>query len=158
MGSVMLPADSSEAQTILELARAALEDGLPGFDGAFHLEAFLTPEGPVFSEVGSRIGGGSIRSLRNPHFSHGFRCTRAVTYPDGRRRLLLERDLVGDVDTALIDDIALVDMNDFSGILKRWASTSGVGACAEAGQWPRQRSSAKYPSTSPGRVSSHAGP
>jgi biotin carboxylase len=60
MGSVMLPAESEDAQTILELARAVLEDGLPAFDGAFHLEAFLTPEGPVFSEVGSRIGGGSI--------------------------------------------------------------------------------------------------
>ncbi|MEO3756849.1 ATP-grasp domain-containing protein [Mycobacterium sp. B14F4] len=60
MGSVMLPADSPEAQSVLELARAVLEDGLPAFDGAFHLEAFLTPAGPVFSEVGSRIGGGSI--------------------------------------------------------------------------------------------------
>jgi hypothetical protein len=60
MGSVMLPAESEDAQTIVELARAVLEDGLPAFDGAFHLEAFLTPEGPVFSEVGSRIGGGSI--------------------------------------------------------------------------------------------------
>jgi len=55
------------------------------------------------------------RSLRN-YFSHGFRCTRAVTYPDGRRRLLLEHDIVGVVDTALIDDVALVDMNDFGGI------------------------------------------
>ena len=44
----------------MELARSVLEDALPAFDGGFHLEAFLTPEGPVFSEVGSRIGGGSI--------------------------------------------------------------------------------------------------
>ena len=70
MGSVMLPADSPEAQSILELARAALEDGLPGFDGAFHLEAFLTPDGPVFSEVGSRIGGGSIPE--EVELSYGF--------------------------------------------------------------------------------------
>jgi biotin carboxylase len=70
MGSVMLPADSQEAQAILELARAALEDGLPGFDGAFHLEAFLTPDGPVFSEVGSRIGGGSIPE--EVELSYGF--------------------------------------------------------------------------------------
>ena len=44
MGSVMLPAESQEAQTILELARAVMEDALPAFDGAFHLEAFLTPD------------------------------------------------------------------------------------------------------------------
>ena len=61
---------AAEAQTILELARAALEDGLPGFDGAFHLEAFLTPDGPVFSEVGSRIGGGSIPE--EVELSYGF--------------------------------------------------------------------------------------
>ena len=60
MGSVMLPAESQEAQTVMELARSVLEDALPAFDGGFHLEAFLTPEGPVFSEVGARIGGGSI--------------------------------------------------------------------------------------------------
>ncbi len=62
------------------------------------------------------------RSLRN-YFSHGFRCTRAVTYPDGRRRLLLERDLIGDVGTALIDDVALVDMNDFRGISRELTDT-----------------------------------
>ena len=60
MGSVMLPAESREAQTVLELARSVLEDALPAFDGGFHLEAFLTLQGPVFSEVGARIGGGSI--------------------------------------------------------------------------------------------------
>ncbi|HET7668712.1 MAG TPA: ATP-grasp domain-containing protein [Mycobacterium sp.] len=70
MGSVMLPAESQEAQTILELARAVLEDALPAFDGAFHLEAFLTPVGPVFSEVGSRIGGGSIPE--EVELSYGF--------------------------------------------------------------------------------------
>jgi hypothetical protein len=70
MGSVMLPAESQEAQIVLELARAVLEDALPAFDGAFHLEAFLTPEGPVFSEVGSRIGGGSIPE--EVELSYGF--------------------------------------------------------------------------------------
>ena len=55
---------------------------------------------------------GSLRSF----FSEGFRCTRAVDYPDGRRRLLLERDLVDDTDAALIDDIALVDTSDFCGM------------------------------------------
>ena len=70
MGSVMLPVESQEAQTILELARAVMEDALPAFDGAFHLEAFLTPDGPVFSEVGSRIGGGSINE--EVELSYGF--------------------------------------------------------------------------------------
>ncbi len=70
MGSVMLPAESREARKILELTRAVMEDALPAFDGAFHLEAFLTPEGPVFSEVGSRIGGGSIPE--EVELSYGF--------------------------------------------------------------------------------------
>ena len=70
MGSVMLPVESEEAQTILELARAVMEDALPAFDGAFHLEAFLTHAGPVFSEVGSRIGGGSINE--EVELSYGF--------------------------------------------------------------------------------------
>lgn len=70
MGSVMLPAESREAQTILELARAVLEGALPAFDGGFHLEAFLTADGPVFSEVGSRIGGGSIPE--EVELSYGF--------------------------------------------------------------------------------------
>ncbi|WP_160112743.1 acetyl-CoA carboxylase biotin carboxylase subunit family protein [Mycobacterium sp. 3519A] len=69
MGSVMLPADGREARTIGELARAVMEDALPGYDGGFHLEAFLTPDGPVFSEVGSRIGGGSIPE--EVEFSYG---------------------------------------------------------------------------------------
>ena len=70
LGSVMLPTGSQEAQTVLELARAVLEDALPAFDGGFHLEAFLTPQGPVFSEVGSRIGGGSIPE--EVELSYGF--------------------------------------------------------------------------------------
>jgi biotin carboxylase len=69
MGSVMLPADSEEAQTVLALARSVLEDALPAFDGGFHLEVFLTLEGPVFSEVGARIGGGSIPE--EVEFSYG---------------------------------------------------------------------------------------
>lgn len=70
MGSVMLPAESQEAQTVVELARSVLEDALPAFDGGFHLEVFLTPEGPVFSEVGARIGGGSIPE--EVELSYGF--------------------------------------------------------------------------------------
>jgi hypothetical protein len=70
LGSVVLPAESEEARTVIELARAVLEDALPAFDGGFHLEAFLTPEGPVFSEVGARIGGGSIPE--EVELSYGF--------------------------------------------------------------------------------------
>ena len=70
MGSVMLPEDSDEAQTVVGLARSVLEEALPGFDGGFHLEVFLTPEGPVFSEVGARIGGGSIPE--EVELSYGF--------------------------------------------------------------------------------------
>jgi biotin carboxylase len=70
LGSVMLPAESQEAQTVIELARSVLEDALPAFDGGFHLEAFITPEGPVFSEVGARIGGGSIPE--EVELSYGF--------------------------------------------------------------------------------------
>lgn len=55
------------------------------------------------------------RSLRS-YLSEGFTITRAVEYTDGRRRLLLERDLVGGDRTALIDDVALVDLNDFHGV------------------------------------------
>jgi hypothetical protein len=60
MGSVMLPEDSEDAKTALALTRSVLEDALPAFDGGFHLEVFITPDGPVFSEVGARLGGGSI--------------------------------------------------------------------------------------------------
>lgn len=70
MGSVMLPADGAESQTVLGLARSVLEEALPAFDGGFHLEAFITPDGPVFSEVGARIGGGSIPE--EVEFSYGF--------------------------------------------------------------------------------------
>jgi biotin carboxylase len=70
MGSVMLPAESQEAQTVLKLAKSVLEDALPAFDGGFHLEAFITPEGPVFSEVGARVGGGSIPE--EVELSYGF--------------------------------------------------------------------------------------
>jgi biotin carboxylase len=70
MGSVMLPEESEEAQTVLKLARSVLEDALPAFDGGFHLEVFLTSEGPVFSEVGARIGGGSIPE--EVELSYGF--------------------------------------------------------------------------------------
>jgi len=55
------------------------------------------------------------RSLRN-YLWDGFRCTQAVHYPDGRQRLLVERDLLGGSDATLIEDIALVDMDDFDGI------------------------------------------
>jgi GNAT superfamily N-acetyltransferase len=81
----------------------------------------------VAEELGTHRGFAQIsprnhRSLRN-YFSHGFRCTQAVTYPDGRRRLLLECDLVGRVDNALIDDVALVDMKDFGGISRELTDT-----------------------------------
>ena len=71
-------------------------------------------------ERGARRGFAQIsprnhRSLRN-YFTSGFRCTKAVTYPDGRRRLLVERDLARPVAVTPIDDIALVDMDDFTGI------------------------------------------
>lgn len=59
----------------------------------------------------------SLRSF----FAEGFRCTRAVAYPDGRRRLLLERDLVGVDGMAVIDDIALVETTDFYGIRRELA-------------------------------------
>ncbi|RDH78074.1 ATP-grasp domain-containing protein [Mycolicibacterium moriokaense] len=70
MGSVMLPEHSAEAQTVLKLTRSVLEDALPSYDGGFHLEVFLTSEGPVFSEVGARIGGGSIPE--EVELSYGF--------------------------------------------------------------------------------------
>jgi GNAT superfamily N-acetyltransferase len=93
---------------------------LPTHQGRSLHRAGITRHIAIAEKLGARRGFAQIsprnhRSLRN-YFSHGFRCTQAVTYPDGRRRLLLERDLVGDVDTARIDDVALVDMNDFRGI------------------------------------------
>lgn len=63
----------------------------------------------------AQISARNHRSLRS-YLSEGFRITRAVEYPDGRRRLLLERDLVGSDRVALIDDVALVDVNDFHGV------------------------------------------
>ncbi|MFI6317460.1 acetyl-CoA carboxylase biotin carboxylase subunit family protein [Nonomuraea sp. NPDC050556] len=38
-------------------------------DGAFHLEAIDTPDGPVFLEVGARVGGGPV--VRLMHAAHG---------------------------------------------------------------------------------------
>ncbi|MEU7897678.1 ATP-grasp domain-containing protein [Nonomuraea sp. NPDC049152] len=38
-------------------------------DGAFHLEAVETPDGPVFLEVGARVGGGPV--VRMIHAGHG---------------------------------------------------------------------------------------
>jgi hypothetical protein len=71
----------------------------------------------------AQISARNHRSLRS-YLSEGFRCTRAVEYPDGRRRLLLERDFV---DTgaapALIDDVALVDLNDFDGVRRELTGT-----------------------------------
>ena len=92
----------------------------PGHQGRSLHRAGIRRHIAVAQELGARRGLAQIsarnhRSLRN-YLSHGFRCTRAVEYSDGRRRLLLERDLVGGTDTALIDDVALVDMNDFCGI------------------------------------------
>lgn len=60
LASVILPEDDIDAAPILALARRVMEEALPAFDGGFHLEAFMTPDGPVFSEVGARLGGGSI--------------------------------------------------------------------------------------------------
>lgn len=71
----------------------------------------------VARSVGARRGMAQIsarnhRSLRS-YLSEGFRVTRAVEYPDGRRRLLLERDLDSCGRVALIDDVALVDLDEF---------------------------------------------
>jgi GNAT superfamily N-acetyltransferase len=92
----------------------------PDYQGRSLHRAGIRRHIAVAQELGARRGLAQIsprnhRSLRS-YFSEGFRCTQAVDYPDGRRRLLLERDLVGGTDTALIDDVALVDMNDFCGI------------------------------------------
>ena len=93
---------------------------LPEYQGHWLHRAGIRRHIAIAEQLGAHRGFAQIsprhhRSLRN-YFSHGFRCTRAVTYPDGRRRLLLERDLVGGIDTALIDDVALVDIHDFCGI------------------------------------------
>jgi GNAT superfamily N-acetyltransferase len=93
---------------------------LPEYRGRSLHRAGIRHHIAIAQELGAHRGLVQIsprnhRSLRS-YFSEGFRCTRAVDYPDGRRRLLLERDLVGGTDTALIDDIALVDTSDFCGI------------------------------------------
>ena len=100
---------------------------LPSHQGRSLHRAGILSHIAVAEQLGAHRGFAQIsarnhRSLRN-YFSHGFRCTRAVTYPDGRRRLLLERDLVGDISTALIDDVALVDMDDFRGISRELTDT-----------------------------------
>lgn len=100
---------------------------LPSYQGRSLHRAGITRHIAIAEKLGAHRGFAQIsprnhRSLRN-YFSHGFRCTQAVTYPDGRRRLLLERDLVGDNDTARIDDVALVDMNDFRGISRELTDT-----------------------------------
>jgi GNAT superfamily N-acetyltransferase len=100
---------------------------LPSYQGRSLHRAGIVSHIAVAEQLGAQRGFAQIsarnhRSLRN-YFSHGFRCTQAVTYPDGRRRLLLERDLVGDLDTVLIDDVALVDMNDFRGISRELTDT-----------------------------------
>jgi GNAT superfamily N-acetyltransferase len=92
----------------------------PDYQGRSLHRAGIRRHIAVAQKLGARRGLAQIsprnhRSLRS-YFSEGFRCTRAVDYPDGRRRLLLERDLVGVADAALIDDVALVDTNDFYGI------------------------------------------
>lgn len=100
---------------------------LPAYQGRSLHRAGINRHIAIAENRGAHRGFAQIsprnhRSLRN-YLSHGFRCTRAVTYPDGRRRLLVERDLRGDVNTALIDDVALVDMNDFSGISRALTDT-----------------------------------
>lgn len=60
LGSLIMPEDDPDAAAVLEIAQRVMEVALPPYDGGFHLEAFLTPDGPVFSEVGARLGGGSI--------------------------------------------------------------------------------------------------
>ena len=100
---------------------------LPSYQGRSLHRAGIVNHIAVAERLGAHRGFAQIsarnhRSLRN-YFSHGFRCTRAVAYPDGRRRLLLERDFVGDIDTGLIDDVALVDMNNFRGIKRELTDT-----------------------------------
>lgn len=70
----------------------------------------------------AQISARNHRSLRS-YLSEGFRITRAVEYPDGRRRLLLERDLFSGDSIALIDDVALVDLSDFDSIRRELTET-----------------------------------
>lgn len=60
LGSIILPQDDPKSVEISSLAHRAIEEALPPYTGAFHLEAFWTNQGAVFSEVGARLGGGSI--------------------------------------------------------------------------------------------------
>jgi GNAT superfamily N-acetyltransferase len=93
---------------------------LPEYRGRSLQRAGIQQHIAVAQKLGAHRGLAQVSprnhaSLRS-FFAEGFRCTRAVDYPDGRRRLLLERDFVGSTDTALIDDIALVDTSDFCSI------------------------------------------
>jgi GNAT superfamily N-acetyltransferase len=93
---------------------------LPEYRGRSLHRAGIRHHIAIAQELGAHRGLVQIsprnhRSLRS-YFSEGFRCTRAVDYPDDRRRLLLERDLVGGTNAVLIDDVALVDTSDFCGI------------------------------------------
>jgi biotin carboxylase len=100
MGSVMLPERSEEAQTVLKLARSVLEDALPAYDGGFHLEVFLTAEGPVFSEVGARIGGGSIPE--EVELSYGFNLVEEAILAQlgdpSRHKAAVQRGLAGQLN------------------------------------------------------------
>lgn len=60
LGSVILPKEDPKTLEISALAQRVMEEVLPPYTGAFHLEAFSTDRGAVFSEVGARLGGGSI--------------------------------------------------------------------------------------------------
>jgi GNAT superfamily N-acetyltransferase len=70
---------------------------LPEYRGRSLHRAGIRRHIAAAQELGAHRGFAQIsprnhRSLRS-YFSEGFRCTRAVDYPDGRRRLLLEREL-----------------------------------------------------------------
>ena len=107
MGSVMLPEESAEAQTAVKLARSVLEDALPAFDGGFHLEVFLTSDGPVFSEVGARIGGGSIPE--EVELSYGFNLVEeAILAQRGkpsRHRSARQRRLAGQLNFSPVSGV-----------------------------------------------------
>jgi hypothetical protein len=107
MGSVMLPVESREAQTVLDLTRSVLEEALPAFDGAFHLEAFITPDGPVFSEVGARVGGGSIPE--EVELSYGFNIVeesiRAQRGEPSRHASTGQRGLAGQLNFSPVSGI-----------------------------------------------------
>ena len=73
LGSVILPEEDPKSLAISSLAQKVLEESLPSYTGAFHLEAFWTDQGAVFSEVGARLGGGSISE--EIEVSHGVNIT-----------------------------------------------------------------------------------